>query len=90
MIDVYGRALLSRTMYDVAKELPSAQFKSMRMVQGSPRPKRVAKMLAEMAAQMPIDAVPVFLMTMIEVTRSGTADPAARIVIPETVGGIPR
>lgn len=90
MMEVYGRASLSRIMYDAAKGLPSAQFSRMRMVQGRPRPRRMAKMFEAMAAEMPIEAAFVFLITIIEVTRSGTADPAARIVMPDTVGGMPR
>ena len=39
---------------------------------------------------MPIEMALVFLITIIEMTRSGTVDPAVRIDIYQTVVGMPR
>lgn len=44
------------------------------MVQGRPRPSNMANMLDAIAAQIPIDAWLVFLITIIDVTRSGTGE----------------
>lgn len=59
------------------------------MAHGKPRPNRIAKIFDAIAAHIPMEAWPVFLMTIIDVTRSGTADPAAKMVIPEIVDGMP-
>lgn len=58
------------------------------MAHGRPRPNRIAKIFEAIAAHIPMEAWPVFLMTIIDVTRSGTAEPAAKMVIPEMVDGI--
>lgn len=43
------------------------------MNHGSPRPSNMLNVFEAIAAQMPIEAARVFLITMIEVTKSGTA-----------------
>ena len=50
----------------------------------------MTRMTEEMAAEMPLEVALVFLITIIEVTRSDTDDPVARIDIHQTIGGIPR
>lgn len=72
MTEVYGRAVLSSTKKDEAYSPRCHQFIAMRINHGRPSPSRMANMFEAIAAQMPIEAALVFLITMIEVTRSGT------------------
>jgi hypothetical protein len=55
------------------------------MSHGNPSPTKIAKILADIAEHIPIDAFPVLRITTTDVTKSGTAEPAAKIVIPAMV-----
>ena len=58
--------------------------------QGRPRQKRMSKMLEPIELQMAISARPAFFTIKYELISSGMLVPAAKIVIPDTVSGMPR